>query len=177
MKIPTTTINQINIRKIQFYCGEGWTIPYTSWKSHFPTRVGVIQRGLNERLGRLVEDWPSHLWQLMVMKLIRSGTNGKDTVEHIENFLKIVDPLDLPNDEFKNEWMDEWNKGIPWVPEEPCNWRNHIRWTYANANTDANYNPYLNVSRTFNHDVGRNDEEVREPNNDHGIDDFDNDLF
>ncbi|GKC69098.1 VIER F-box protein 2 [Tanacetum coccineum] len=22
-------------------------------------------------------------------------------------------------DEFKNEWMDEWNKGIPWVPEEP----------------------------------------------------------
>ncbi|GJT05325.1 VIER F-box protein 2 [Tanacetum coccineum] len=22
-------------------------------------------------------------------------------------------------DEFKNEWIDEWNKGIPWVPEEP----------------------------------------------------------
>ncbi|GKG28870.1 hypothetical protein Tco_0416235, partial [Tanacetum coccineum] len=22
-------------------------------------------------------------------------------------------------DEFKNEWMDEWNKGIPWVLEEP----------------------------------------------------------
>ncbi|GJY74395.1 hypothetical protein Tco_0478826 [Tanacetum coccineum] len=26
-----------------------------------------------------------------------SGTNGEDTVEHIERFLKIVDPLDLPN--------------------------------------------------------------------------------
>nr|GEX55734.1 hypothetical protein [Tanacetum cinerariifolium] len=26
-----------------------------------------------------------------------SGTNGEDAVEHIENFLKIVDPLDLPN--------------------------------------------------------------------------------
>nr|GEX25357.1 hypothetical protein [Tanacetum cinerariifolium] len=38
-------------------------------------------------------------------------------------------------DEFKNEWMDKWNKGIPWVPEEP--------W---------------------------------EPNDDHGIDNFDNDL-
>nr|GEU56489.1 zinc finger, CCHC-type [Tanacetum cinerariifolium] len=26
-----------------------------------------------------------------------SGTNGEDAVEHIENFLKIFDPLDLPN--------------------------------------------------------------------------------
>ncbi|GKE76221.1 hypothetical protein Tco_1542341, partial [Tanacetum coccineum] len=26
-----------------------------------------------------------------------SGTNGENVVEHIENFLKIIDPLDLPN--------------------------------------------------------------------------------
>nr|GEX00610.1 hypothetical protein [Tanacetum cinerariifolium] len=26
-----------------------------------------------------------------------SGTNGEDAVEHIEYFLKIVDPIDLPN--------------------------------------------------------------------------------
>ncbi|GJZ77355.1 hypothetical protein Tco_0642027 [Tanacetum coccineum] len=26
-----------------------------------------------------------------------SGTNGEDTVEHIEYFLKIVDPIDFPN--------------------------------------------------------------------------------
>nr|GEY74412.1 hypothetical protein [Tanacetum cinerariifolium] len=26
-----------------------------------------------------------------------SGTNGEDAVEHFENFLKIVDPLDFPN--------------------------------------------------------------------------------
>ncbi|GKD71908.1 hypothetical protein Tco_1325998 [Tanacetum coccineum] len=26
-----------------------------------------------------------------------SGTNGEDVVEHIENFLKVVDPLVLPN--------------------------------------------------------------------------------
>nr|GFA30969.1 hypothetical protein [Tanacetum cinerariifolium] len=23
------------------------------------------------------------------------------------------------HDELKNEWMDEWNNGLPWVPEEP----------------------------------------------------------
>ncbi|GKF39257.1 hypothetical protein Tco_0119318, partial [Tanacetum coccineum] len=26
-----------------------------------------------------------------------SGTNGEDVVEHIKYFLKIVDPIDLPN--------------------------------------------------------------------------------
>ncbi|GJY29627.1 hypothetical protein Tco_0405394 [Tanacetum coccineum] len=26
-----------------------------------------------------------------------SGTNGEDAIEHIEYFLKIVDPIDLPN--------------------------------------------------------------------------------
>nr|GEV64171.1 hypothetical protein [Tanacetum cinerariifolium] len=26
-----------------------------------------------------------------------SGTNGEDTIEHIEYFLKIVDPIDFPN--------------------------------------------------------------------------------
>ncbi|GJY44706.1 hypothetical protein Tco_0432919 [Tanacetum coccineum] len=32
-----------------------------------------------------------------------SGTNGENVVEHIENFLKIIDPLDLPNPlHFKN---------------------------------------------------------------------------
>ncbi|GKB05642.1 hypothetical protein Tco_0833837 [Tanacetum coccineum] len=51
---------------------------------------------------------------------------------------------------------------------------------YANTNIDANYNPYLDVSRTFNHDAGRNDEEViheeRKPNNEHAIGNFDYDL-
>ncbi|GJR26049.1 hypothetical protein Tco_1102281 [Tanacetum coccineum] len=58
--------------------------------------------------------------------------------------------------------------------------RNHIRGTYANANIDANYNPYLDVSRTFNNHVGRHDKEAnqeeRNPNDDHGIGNFDNDL-
>ncbi|GJU38050.1 hypothetical protein Tco_1186404 [Tanacetum coccineum] len=143
-------------------------------------------------------------------------------------------------DEFKNEWMDEWNKGIPWVPEEPwsengipiddihhicepfhfksgkAKWstyykwyddlidgklkeealkqkamyerswgdstqgRNHICEPYANTNIDANYNPYLDVSRIFNNHAGRSDKEAihdeREPTNDHNIRGFDNHL-
>ncbi|GKC11655.1 hypothetical protein Tco_1008437 [Tanacetum coccineum] len=60
------------------------------------------------------------------------------------------------------------------------NWRNHIRGTYANTNIDANFNTYLDVSRTFNNHAGRNDDEAireeRKPNDDYGIDNFDNDL-
>ncbi|GKE09449.1 hypothetical protein Tco_1413000 [Tanacetum coccineum] len=60
------------------------------------------------------------------------------------------------------------------------NWRSHIHVTYTNTNIDANYNPYLYVSRTFNNHEGRNDEEAiqeeREPSDDHGIDNLDNDL-
>ncbi|GKB76495.1 hypothetical protein Tco_0943390 [Tanacetum coccineum] len=59
------------------------------------------------------------------------------------------------------------------------NWRNHIRGSYENTNIDAKYNPYLDVSRPFNNHAGRNDEEAireeRKPN-DHGIDNFENDL-
>ncbi|GJT03078.1 hypothetical protein Tco_0824247 [Tanacetum coccineum] len=163
-------------------------------------------------------------------------------------------------DEFKNEWMNEWNKRIPWVLEEPwsengipidgihhiygklkeealkqksiykgswgdatqgvmnfctwlkrcfrnfhelyyeilvkleecwwkmndhecspfTNWRNHIHKTYANTNINNNYNPYLDVSRTFNHDARRNDDEAihkeRKSNNEHNIRNFDCDL-
>nr|GFA17064.1 hypothetical protein [Tanacetum cinerariifolium] len=109
-----------------------------------------------------------------------SGTNGEDTVEHIEYFLRIVDPIDLPNvnqdklkvvvfpislagdawrwietnlfdyetplceifdefnyllkidpdvltkdiegfktyKEYKDDWINEWNKDVPWVHEK-----------------------------------------------------------
>nr|GEZ40098.1 hypothetical protein [Tanacetum cinerariifolium] len=33
-----------------------------------------------------------------------SGTNGEDAVEHVDYFLKIVDPINLPND---YEWYNE----------------------------------------------------------------------
>nr|GEW34803.1 hypothetical protein [Tanacetum cinerariifolium] len=58
--------------------------------------------------------------------------------------------------------------------------RSHIHETYANTNIDANYNLYLDVSKTFNNHKGRNDEEAiqeeREPNDDHGIGNLDNVL-
>ncbi|GJT45083.1 hypothetical protein Tco_0953798 [Tanacetum coccineum] len=60
------------------------------------------------------------------------------------------------------------------------NWKNHINEVYTNTNIDANYNPYMDVSRTFNNHEGWNDEkdilEERERNDDHGIDNLDNDL-
>ncbi|GKA52052.1 hypothetical protein Tco_0745248 [Tanacetum coccineum] len=61
------------------------------------------------------------------------------------------------------------------------NWRSHIHKTYMNTNIDDDNNPYLDVSRTFNNHEGRNDEEAiqeeREPNDDHGIGNLDNDLI
>ncbi|GKB79566.1 hypothetical protein Tco_0946461 [Tanacetum coccineum] len=51
-------------------------------------------------------------------------TRGDDEVELTDEEFPDPDDENLINkgeayDEFKNEWMDEWNKGIPWVPEEP----------------------------------------------------------
>nr|GEV00971.1 RNA-directed DNA polymerase, eukaryota [Tanacetum cinerariifolium] len=67
-----------------------------------------------------------------------NGANKEDAVEHIKYFLKIVDPIDLPNidpdvvtkdnegfktyEEYKDDWIYEWNKDIPWVDEKP--WTN-----------------------------------------------------
>ncbi|GJU87097.1 hypothetical protein Tco_1294643 [Tanacetum coccineum] len=60
------------------------------------------------------------------------------------------------------------------------NWRSHIHKTYTNTNIDDDNNPYLDVSRTFNNHEGRNDQEAiqeeREPNDDHGIGNLDNDF-
>ncbi|GJZ60694.1 hypothetical protein Tco_0616510, partial [Tanacetum coccineum] len=98
-----------------------------------------------------------------------SGSKGEDAVEHVEYFLRIVDPIDLPYklgsdeieptdekflnlkeyrvrgddeefnyplqidpdvltkdiegfntyEEYKNNWIYEWNKDVPWVHERP----------------------------------------------------------
>ncbi|GJW01812.1 hypothetical protein Tco_1557063 [Tanacetum coccineum] len=60
-----------------------------------------------------------------------------------------------------------------------ANWRNHIRKTYMNTNISANYNPYHDVNRIF----GRNGrasnngdiQDKKEPKDDHGMKDFEND--
>ncbi|GJZ32875.1 hypothetical protein Tco_0578311 [Tanacetum coccineum] len=268
------------------------------------TKMMINGKAAYELKGKFLDDLRNYAF---------SGTNGEDAVEHIENFFKIVDPLDLPNDDdhevltnegFSNpeetyedgeheiaeifrietgifdfetplctpfnefnyllkidtdlfthdiqeaktyeEYEDELNnnpeepwseirvpyelidhlcklfcfkKGktkwptyssnedgfcsggeLPWMldnellvkleeywwkmNDHECsaftNWRNHIHGTYTNTKIDVNYNPYLDVSRTFNNHAGMNDEEAireeRKPNDDHSIGHFDNDL-
>nr|GEV96570.1 hypothetical protein [Tanacetum cinerariifolium] len=62
----------------------------------------------------------------------------------------------------------------------PFTRRNHINKTYVNTNIIADYNLYLDVSRTFNNHEERDDdetiEEEKEPNDDHGIGNLDYDL-
>ncbi|GKD41604.1 hypothetical protein Tco_1261811 [Tanacetum coccineum] len=57
------------------------------------------------------------------------------------------------------------------------NWRYHINEAYMNTNIDVNYNPYLDVSRTFKNHEGWNDEEdihkERKPNDDDDIGNLD----
>ncbi|GJV68405.1 hypothetical protein Tco_1483914 [Tanacetum coccineum] len=53
-----------------------------------------------------------------------SGTNGEDTVEHIENFLKIVDPLVLPNVSYERLRLAVFplsltGEASKWLREEP----------------------------------------------------------
>ncbi|GKD45624.1 hypothetical protein Tco_1270269 [Tanacetum coccineum] len=60
------------------------------------------------------------------------------------------------------------------------NWINHINGAYTNTNINANYNPYLDVSRTFNNheesDYKDTIKEERKLNDNHGIDNLDYDL-
>nr|GEX95491.1 hypothetical protein [Tanacetum cinerariifolium] len=60
------------------------------------------------------------------------------------------------------------------------NWRNHIHVAYANTNINANYNPYLDVSRAFNNYKERDYEETineeRDPNDANAIGNLDYDL-
>nr|GEX61053.1 hypothetical protein [Tanacetum cinerariifolium] len=57
-----------------------------------------MQYGVSTSIGYGVSNFLSNT-EYSFKGLIRSiyGTNGKDAVEHIEYFLKIVDPIDFPN--------------------------------------------------------------------------------
>ncbi|GKA25256.1 hypothetical protein Tco_0711365 [Tanacetum coccineum] len=52
------------------------------------TKIMINGKAAYELKGKFLDDLRNNAF---------SGTNGEDVVEHIENFLKIVDPLDLPN--------------------------------------------------------------------------------
>ncbi|GJY38565.1 hypothetical protein Tco_0424929 [Tanacetum coccineum] len=155
------------------------------------------------------------------------------------NYLLKIDTDFLTHDipgfktyeEYKNARIYEWNKDVPWVPEEP--WLEnrvpyeivnhyclpfHYEWyegledgelkdkalmkkaeieesrylcsfdaegeNFEHANhigTNANYNPYLDISQIFNCHAGKSNEEVikdeREPMNDYSIGDSDDHLI
>ncbi|GJY84590.1 hypothetical protein Tco_0497966 [Tanacetum coccineum] len=128
------------------------------------TSITVNGKNAYELKGKFLDDLHKNAF---------SGTHGKDAVEHIEYFLKIVDLIDLPNvnqdklrvvifsislagdawrwfdgikgsitnpdlltkdiegfktyDEYKDDWIYEWNKNVPWVHEKP--WTDTIVWT------------------------------------------------
>ncbi|GJY14683.1 hypothetical protein Tco_0385105 [Tanacetum coccineum] len=52
------------------------------------TSITVNGKNAYELKGKFLDDFHKNAF---------SGTNGEDAVEHIEYFLKIVDPIDLPN--------------------------------------------------------------------------------
>ncbi|GKB76494.1 retrotransposable element Tf2 [Tanacetum coccineum] len=68
-----------------------------------PIRRSADREGVIEKV--VTKTMADRLWKNMLIKLEEiitrnnafSGTNGEDVVERIENFLKTVDPLDLPN--------------------------------------------------------------------------------
>ncbi|GJU51721.1 hypothetical protein Tco_1221276 [Tanacetum coccineum] len=53
------------------------------------TSITVNGKNAYELKGKFLDDLHNNAF---------SGTNGEDAIEHIEYFLKIVDPIDLPNE-------------------------------------------------------------------------------
>ncbi|GKD24461.1 hypothetical protein Tco_1230675 [Tanacetum coccineum] len=52
------------------------------------TKTMINEKATYELKGKFLDDLRNNAF---------SGTNGEDTIKHIKNFLKIVDPLNLPN--------------------------------------------------------------------------------
>ncbi|GJW43793.1 hypothetical protein Tco_0072592 [Tanacetum coccineum] len=129
------------------------------------TSITVNGKNAYELKGKFLDDLHNNAF---------SGTNGKDAVEHIEYYLKIIDPIKLPNvdhdklrvivfpislagvdpdlltkdimgfktyDDYKDDWIYEWNKDIPWVDEKP--------WTEAGVWTKTK--PVKHTCKPFNY--------------------------
>ncbi|GKC10005.1 hypothetical protein Tco_1001615 [Tanacetum coccineum] len=120
--------------------------------------VSITVNGKNayELKGKVLEDLHNNDF---------SRTNGKDAVEHIEYYLKIIDLIRLPNvnqdklrivvfpisltvdpdlltkdiegfktfNDYKTDWIYEWNKDVPWVNEKP--WGETGVWTNPTPGT------------------------------------------
>ncbi|GJX78880.1 hypothetical protein Tco_0327029 [Tanacetum coccineum] len=115
-----------------------------------------------------------------------SETNREDAVEHIENFLKIIDPLELPKAfyDLEETYEDEEHEIAEIFRIEA----NIFDLETSLCTTFNEFNYLLKIdTNLFTHDIQgaktyeeRNDDEaIREegkPNDDHGIGNFDNDL-
>ncbi|GJW47628.1 hypothetical protein Tco_0079274 [Tanacetum coccineum] len=161
------------------------------------TSITVNGKNAYELKGKFLDDLHDNAF---------SGTNGEDAVEHIEYFLKIVNPIDLPNvnqdklsvvvfpssfedawrcfdeikglitrfktyDEYKDDWIYEWNKNVPLVHEKP-RWRAYIvgntlryqdlEWYDALKDSELKEEALRNkaiIERLINKDVESNDED------------------
>ncbi|GJU74202.1 hypothetical protein Tco_1265607 [Tanacetum coccineum] len=86
------------------------------------TSITVNGKNAYELKGKFLDDLHNNAF---------SETNGKDAVEHIEYYLKIIDLIKLPNvdhdklrivvfpislaRDYKDDWIYEWNENVPWV--------------------------------------------------------------
>ncbi|GJT20685.1 hypothetical protein Tco_0890622 [Tanacetum coccineum] len=84
----------------------------------------------------------------------------------IFNYLLKVDTHLLTHDilgfktyeENKNAWIHKWNEDVPWVPEESymVYFQDNEWYEALEDGTDANSNPYLNISQIFNNHEEKN---------------------
>ncbi|GJZ57626.1 hypothetical protein Tco_0613120 [Tanacetum coccineum] len=177
MKITVLTTNTpYPSRKIRRICA------CTSLKTTKETRsirriTSITVNGKNayELKGKFLEDLHKNAF---------SGSNGEDPVEHIDYFLRIVDPIDLPNvnqdklrvvvflislvgdawkwfDEIKGsidkKLQDYWWKDNDLELSPFANWRNHIQGPYANFS--ATHDSYLDIYRIFDMNKGTSHDE------------------
>ncbi|GJS40817.1 hypothetical protein Tco_0565860 [Tanacetum coccineum] len=122
-----------------------------------------------------------------LLKNALSGTNGEDAVEHIEYFLIIVNPVDLPNINYErlrlavfpillvgnaSKWFDEFKSSITtsvdlnenffgkyYPPSRTCNV----------ANTKATKDPTNTITKTYKESENELDNEVDEPRSKNGV--------
>ncbi|GKC17388.1 hypothetical protein Tco_1014170 [Tanacetum coccineum] len=101
------------------------------------TSITVNGKNAYELKGKFLDDLHKNAF---------SGTNGEDAFEHIEYFLKMVDPIDLPNtyDEYKDDWIYEWNDNMLWVHKKP--------WTDIGVWTEPA--PVMHYCKPFNYKSG-----------------------
>ncbi|GKB91197.1 hypothetical protein Tco_0963469 [Tanacetum coccineum] len=121
------------------------------------TSITVNGKNTYELKGKFLEDLHNNAF---------SGTNRKDAVEHIEYYLKIIDPIKLPNvdhdklrivvfpisfaggfktyEDYKDDWIYEWNKNVSWVYDKP--WLDNGIWKEPK--------PVKHTCKPFNYKIG-----------------------